>query len=68
MLQVKFFFGSDGMRALTPDLSGSNLPPEFGPWQPFKISNLLGSGQFELDAITAINDHGYFLFKRTDDA
>ena len=31
------FFGQTGMRALTNDETGGNLPSEFGPWNKFKI-------------------------------
>lgn len=68
MIQAKYFFGSDGMRALSRDLTGANLPPKFGPWHPFKITTLNGRDQDELDAIAAINAQGYFLFEKNADA
>jgi hypothetical protein len=68
VIEVMHFLGDYGMRALTPDLTGKNLPPVFGPWRPFKITTLNGSDQAEMDAMAAINDHGYFLIEKNTNA
>lgn len=36
-MDVWFFFGRDGNRALSLRRDGDNLPTEFGPWQRFRI-------------------------------
>ena len=55
------FFGT-GARAVSKDPTGANLPAEFSPWNKFKIISV----DDEPEAVKALSERGYFIFKRTE--
>jgi len=60
------FFGQEGVRALTPQESGTNLPSQFAPWTKFKIFDLRIDAPADMEALTAIGEHGFYLFEKDE--
>lgn len=63
-----FFFGDEGVRALTKDEYGSNLPEKYSPWNKFRIIELNRDDPKNAPALAAIDADGYFLFQDDPDA
>jgi len=50
-MEIQLFRGSGRVFAATEDPAGANLPPQFGPWVPFKVLEMNRDG----DPIPGIN-------------
>ena len=62
------FSGSDGVYGLTKDPTGGNLPPNMGPWKPFKDIDIEAAdkGRIGIKPETVLADiaaHGYHVTK-----
>lgn len=60
-----YFLGADGVRAVTIDEAGANLPPQYGPWEMFKnvvVPEDEGSGT----ARKALASIGYYIISHRE--
>lgn len=59
------FLGREGWRAASVDPTGANLPPEHGPWTPFRVVRVAGG-----DELADLKAQGFHLSRRkeNDDA
>jgi len=44
-MQVHAFKGTARVFGFTEDATGSNLPPQYGPWSPFKTLDMSRGGE-----------------------
>lgn len=60
------FFGQEGVRALTTDELGGNLPGEFAPWVKFRIIELRVGEPADERPLSAIAERGFYLFEKDE--
>ncbi len=60
------FIGAAGLRALTEDQTGANLPPHQAPWRRYKTITVMGSEPDEEEAEALIRQFGYCCFDDGD--
>jgi hypothetical protein len=60
-MDVWYFTGRAGLRAVTLDETGSNLPEEHGPWQLLRNA-VLPDGGSAGPVEEALNSGGYYLY------
>ncbi len=61
-MNVWLFDGANGLRALTGEGEGTNLPGELGPWTKVKAIELKPDAPDEQEAMALIGEHGFCCF------
>jgi hypothetical protein len=67
-LRVWSYFGEGDRRALTPNATDDQLPTEFAPWVRYQMIDLDESDEVDRHACNAIEQQGFYLYRRSDHA
>jgi len=61
IVDVMTFLGREGWSAASIDPTGANLPPEHGPWTPFRTVSITESAE-----LADLTSKGFHLARRTE--